>query len=289
MPTPDRQARLRRGEFAKYHALGNDYIVVDEASFGARMTAARVRALCDRHTGIGGDGVLLRCAPRKKADFGLRIFNPDGSEAPRSGNGLRICAHFLWTYGYTRRESFSLWTRSGTVRAELQIRSGAPGRIRVEMGRASFSSGNLPALGVEREMVAETLVVAGRPLRVTGVSVGNPHCVVFVDELDRDDLRRLGPLIENHRVFPIRTNVQFARVKSKERIDVLIWERGAGETQASGTSACAVAAAAHKLGRVGSRVRVCAPGGELRVEIGDDKELRMTGPARPVYRGRWLA
>jgi diaminopimelate epimerase len=280
--------KLGRGEFARYHALGNDYLVVDPSRFGVRLTKARIRQLCDRRTGVGSDGILAPVSAAG-ADFGLRIYNPDGSQAEKSGNGVRIFARFLHDFGYTRKRRLAIATRGGVVGAELHLRGGAVDQIRVEMGRARFDSRAIPVRGRRREVVSELLRVAGRLFRVTCVSVGNPHCVIFVRRLSPGALRRFGPQIETHRRFPKRINVQFARVVNRRTIEALVWERGAGETRASGSSACAVVAAAVMTGRSARRVTVRMPGGSLAVEVGEDDELVLTGSATPIARGRLLA
>jgi diaminopimelate epimerase len=278
---------LRRGEFAKYHALGNDYIVVDGDLVRPKLDAERVRALCARHTGIGSDGVLALHRP-KRGELCLRIWNPDGSEAEKTGNGVRIFARFLWDFRYVRVKELEIATPGGRVTARLSVTRGEVRAIRVDMGRASFLSTDLPMLGPPREVVDEPLRVGSLDLRVTCVSIGNPHCVRFVPNLHPEVLRSIGPQLETHPIFPKRTNVQLACVRSRTRIDALIWERGAGETLASGSSSCAVAAAAHRLGLVDRKAEVHMPGGSLRIEIGADQSLRMTGPATPVYRGAFL-
>ncbi|MFI5316063.1 MAG: diaminopimelate epimerase [Myxococcota bacterium] len=278
---------LGRGEFAKYHALGNDYIVVDGDLVRPKLDGERVRALCDRHTGIGSDGILALHRPRR-GELALRIWNPDGSEAEKSGNGVRIFARFLWDFRYARAKELEIETPGGRVTARLHFSRGEVRAIRVDMGRASFQSRDLPMLGPPREVVDEPLRVGSVDLRVTCVSLGNPHCVRFVPSLLPEVLRSVGPQLETHPIFPKRTNVQLACVRSRTRIDALIWERGAGETLASGSSSCAVAAAAHRLGLVDRKVEVHMPGGSLRIEIAADWSLRMTGPATPVYRGALL-
>ncbi len=280
-------AKLRSGEFAKYHGLGNDYLVIDGARFGARLTPKRVRALCERNRGPGADGIVELVASRS-GDFGVRIHNPDGSRAEKSGNGLRIFARALYDLGYTRRTRLSVETPGGTVETEILLRGGAVDLIRVEMGRARFASREIPVAGPAREVLDEPLVLGDETLRISCVSVGNPHCVVFVPELSRDALLRLGPQLERHPLFPQRINVQLARVVSRRTIDVLVWERGAGETQASGSSSCAVAAVARRLDRTGPQVAIRLPGGTLPVEVAADFSLRLAGPATPVYRGRLL-
>lgn len=272
--------------FTKSHGLGNDYIVLNAADLPAPLTPAAVVRLCDRHRGVGGDGVLL-LVPSARADFGLRIFNPDGSEAEKSGNGLRIFAKYLWDHGHARRPAFTVDTRGGVVACECRVRDGAVDFVTVEMGRATFQAREVPMTGPAGEAVAVPLRLAdGTALTVTAVSVGNPHCVVFVDRLDEAEARRLGPLVETHPAFPNRTNVQFARARGRDALDILIWERGAGFTMASGSSSCAAAAAAVRGERCDpGRVTVHMPGGELVVHVRPDWSLRLEGPVEEVYRG----
>ncbi len=273
-----------RDWFVKGHGLGNDYLIVDPTTLSFRLSPAAVRAICDRHTGVGSDGILA-LAPSRAADFGVRIFNPDGSEAEKSGNGLRILSRFLFDHRRTRKRSFTIETRGGVARATLSVRDGEVTAIAVDVGRATFQSRKIPVAGPPREVVDEPIVVDGERVRVTAVSVGNPHCVVFEKILDVDRLRRLGPRLETHPAFPRRTNVQFARVVSRRRLDILIWERGAGETEASGTSACAATAAALRLGRVDPAVTVGMPGGRLRVVIDEEWNVRLTGPSELITVG----
>ena len=275
--------------FFKAHCLGNDYLVVDPEELDFRLTPRRIRLLCDRRRGVGADGVLAPCSTRR-ADFGLRIFNPDGSEAERSGNGLRIFACYLFATRRTRRTAFRIDTRGGVVAAELELSgSGDVIRATIEMGRASFSPKRLPCTLKAKELVNRTIRVAGRDQRFTGVSVGNPHCVLFRDRGERwtaEEARSLGPLLERHRIFPRRCNVQFAVPTGPHSLFIRIWERGAGETQASGTSACAVACAAVRLALVSSQVKIDAPGGSLQAAVTDDFDVTLTGPVAEVARGR---
>jgi diaminopimelate epimerase len=276
--------RLNRDEFVKSHALGNDYVVLDEARLSRRLTPRAVRMICDSHLGVGSDGVLLLTAGAG-ADFGVRIFNPDGGEAEKSGNGLRILAKFLYDHGYTEKSEFTVSTPGGTVRARLHLEEGRVAAVTADMGRATFVSSEIPVAGPRREVVKEELPVGDRRFTVTAVSVGNPHCVIFTETLQPEEVRRLGPAIEHHRSFPNRINVQFARVLARDRVSILIWERGAGYTLASGTSACAVAAAGVKNGLTDRRVTVESPGGELSVGVGEGWDLTLTGPASEVCRG----
>ncbi len=270
--------------FVKAHGLGNDYIVLNDADLGFPLTPEAIRLICHRHYGIGSDGILLFVGPRT-APFGLRIFNPDGSEAEKSGNGIRIIAKYLFEHGYTREKSFYVETKGGRVRVEVEPEGDRVAHVRVEMGRASFRSSDIPIAGEEREVVNEELRLEGERLPFTAVSVGNPHCVILVDSLEPEGLRQLGPQIEHHASFPQRTNVQFAKVGSRDRVAILIWERGAGYTLASGTSACAVAAVCRRLGLVDDQVTIQMPGGDLAITISPGWELTMRGPVSEVYTG----
>ncbi|HLQ66900.1 MAG TPA: diaminopimelate epimerase [Candidatus Limnocylindrales bacterium] len=255
----------------KSHGLGNDYIVVDAARFPVPLTPERVRLLCHRHLGIGSDGVLEVSASDDR--FLVRIWNPDGSQAERSGNGLRIAAKFLAEHGYTRENRFAIETVAGPVRTEVFRERTRVHAVRLEMGRAK----------VERGL--KKLEVAGKALDVSVISVGNPHCVIFGEPMTRERLFEVGPLVERHERFPDRINVQLAAPESKDRVRALIWERGAGHTLASGTSACAVASACRDRGLVGGRVMVVMEGGELEIEVAEDLNLVMTGPVEEVATG----
>lgn len=273
-----------RNWIAKSHALGNDYMVVDPSALSFSLTPEAIRRLCHRHLGVGSDGILA-LVPSTEADFGLRIYNPDGSEAEKSGNGLRIFAKFLFNHRYTERPSFSIETPGGIAKVELHLVNGRVDQMTVDVGRATFLSTEIPVAGETREVIDEELEAGGRRVRFTAVSVGNPHCVVFVPNLRQIDLGRLGPALETHPQFPNRTNVQFAQIVARDRVNILIWERGAGETMASGTSASAVAAASVRRGLTDREVTIVAPGGELRIAVGEDWSIRMTGSAEEVYAG----
>ena len=259
------------GDFVKGHGLGNDYIVVDGERFGIALTPERVRLLCHRNLGPGSDGVLE--VTRRGDHFHARIWNPDGSEAERSGNGLRIAAKFLSDRGYTTESNFVIETVAGPVAAEVMKRAGKVHAVRLQMGRATI------------DRAVKSLPVEGRRLDVTVVSVGNPHCVIFGEPLTRERLFAVGPLVERHSEFPARINVQLAAAESRNRARALVWERGAGHTLASGTSACAVAAACFDRGLVDGTVTVLMEGGQLEVEVGPDLDLIMTGPVEEVFEG----
>jgi diaminopimelate epimerase len=278
------RTRLAVDQFVKSHALGNDYIVLDEGQLSRRLTPEAVRRICDIHYGIGSDGILL-LTPAAGADFGVRIFNPDGGEAEKSGNGLRILAKFLYDHGYTDKAEFTVSTLGGRARAKLHLEAGQVAAITMDMGRATFVSSEIPVAGPRREVVKESLEVDSRRLCVTCVSVGNPHCVIFTDRLVVGEVMQLGPKIEHHPSFPNRINVQFAKVQGRDRVSILIWERGAGYTLASGTSSCAVAAASVKNGLTDGRVTIESPGGELTVSVAESWNLTLTGPASEIARG----
>ena len=261
----------RVAHYVKSHGLGNDYIVIDPARVPFAITPEAVQLICDRHLGVGSDGILLVQAPRD-ADFGVRIHNPDGSEAEKSGNGIRIFAKYLREHGYTTKDSFSIDTAGGRVGVQLDMREGRVIEVTADMGIVTFDP-------------LESIEVDGLRLAVTSVSIGNPHCVVIVDDLTKIDVRALGRKIESHRAFPAKTNVQFAEVLSRSHIAIEIWERGAGYTLASGTSSCVVAAAAHRKGLVDRDVTVTMPGGELEVTVGDDYAIRLRGPVEEVMVG----
>lgn len=265
--------------FAKYHGLGNDYLVLPDVR-GDGLSAERIGRLCDRHRGVGADGILTDESDDR--GFALRIFNPDGSEAEKSGNGLRIFARFLWDAGRAGAAPFAVRTAGGAVRC--QVHDGGRS-VFVEMGHATFASERIPLAGPPREAVAETLEVAGRTLTVTAVSVGNPHCVIPLDAISPALARELGPAIERHPLFPSRTNVQLVRVRDRHHVAMEIWERGAGYTLASGSSSCAAAAAMVRLGHCSSPVVVSMPGGELEIGVGEGYALTMLGPVAKVAEG----
>jgi diaminopimelate epimerase len=272
--------------FTKGHGLGNDYLVMNEADLARPLTAPAIVRLCDRNWGIGSDGILLM-VPSARADFGLRIFNPDASEAEKSGNGLRIFAKWLRDHGHAKQDRFTVDTPGGVVECLCHGKDGRVAFVTVEMGRATFRAPEIPMNGPDREVVGVPLQLSdGSAVSATAVSVGNPHCVVFVEHLDTEACKRVGPLIERHPAFPQRTNVQFARAADKHTLDILIWERGAGYTLASGSSSCGAASAAVRNGLSDhGRVTVRMPGGTLAIDVRPDWSLRLEGPVEEVYTG----
>jgi diaminopimelate epimerase len=274
--------------FFRGHGLGNDYLVMDPKELSFKLTPKTVQLICNRNWGLGSDGILA-LAPTKHADFGLRIFNPDGSEAEKSGNGLRIFARYLHATGRTKKTRFTVDTKGGLVTIDLHVdRHGDASSVTVDMGQATFQPAALPCTVHAAELIRQPIEAAGRSLSFTGVSVGNPHCVVFKpagESWSREELLSLGPALEHHPVFPKRTNVQLAVPTGPREIFILIWERGAGETQASGSSSCAAASAAIRLGLVQSPVTVRMPGGTLNIQVDKNFGLTMKGPVAEVARG----
>jgi UDP-N-acetylmuramoyl-L-alanyl-D-glutamate--2,6-diaminopimelate ligase len=269
-------------KFTKYHGLGNDYIVIHHSEVTLELTPQRIRRICDRNLGPGSDGIILIEA-QTPAGFIVRIFNPDGSEAENSGNGMRIAARYLFDTGRVARDRFNLLVKGERlIRAKISDPQSA---ITVDMGRATFLSSEIPVVGVAREVIEEKLEVLNEELTINCVSVGNPHCVIVGPADIKDGAQRLGPYIEVHENFPNRTNVQFVQVIDRANIRIEIWERGAGYTLASGSSASAAACVCRKLGLVDSRVTVAMPGGLLEITIDQDYTVALTGPIAKVLEG----
>lgn len=268
--------------YSKYHALGNDYIVIRPAELQSEPDPKVIRLICHRNYGIGSDGILLGPMDSQSCDFGLRIFNPDGTEAEKSGNGLRIFARSLWDEGLVDDKPFTVETLGGVVTCEVS----ANGRkVTVEMGEVSFESTAIPVEGASRQVLNEEIDIDGHVLTFCAATVGNPHCVVLSDDPTPDQARRFGPLIEVDPRFPNRTNVQFMSVMDRNNIQIEIWERGAGYTLASGSSSTAAAAVAHRLGLCDSYITVHMPGGQIKIQFDDDFAATMTGPVTKVCDG----
>lgn len=272
--------------FKKYHGLGNDYLVIDPNVRDVAVTEANIRLICDRNFGVGSDGILY--GPILDGDIPkLRILNPDGSEAEKSGNGLRIFAKYLFEKQYVRSKEFQIQTLGGIV--SVQVKDDVAGMIRINMGKVTFISSEIPVAGERREVINETLDVNGADFKVTCLSIGNPHCVIPMEQVSEERARAIGPFVENHRRFPNRINMQLLKVIDRANIDIRIWERGAGYTLASGSSSCAAACAAHKLGLVDNDITVHMPGGTLHIEIMPDGEVFMTGPVEGTFEGTFHA
>lgn len=268
--------------FAKYHALGNDYIVMDPRNAGPLPTPAHIRRICHRNFGIGSDGILWGPLPSARAPFALRIFNPDASEAEKSGNGIRIFSRYLYDCDLVKEEPFALDTAGGLV--EVRIQKGGRS-ITVDMGHVSFDSAKIPVTGPAREVVNDTITVRDRTFTYCAATIGNPHCVIPLPTVSPELAHTYGPHLETHPNFPRRTNVQFLQVLDRANIRIEIWERGAGYTLASGSSSSAAAAVAHKLGLVDNHITVHMPGGRIGIEIGPDFAIRMTGAVTHVGDG----
>lgn len=269
-------------KYSKYHALGNDYLVIHPADMEGELEQRRIRLICHRNYGVGSDGILLGPLDSKSCDFGLRIFNPDGSEAEKSGNGLRIFSRYLWDKGLVREQPFTIETLGGRVTAQVKGRGES---VTVEMGEVSFDSRRIPVTGPPREVINETIEVEGKVFSYCAATVGNPHCVILCESPSAELARHYGPVIEVDSRFPNRTNVQFMEVLDRQNIRIEIWERGAGYTLASGSSSTAAAAVAHKLGLCDSGVTVHMPGGSLDILFKEGFLAIMTGPVIKICEG----
>jgi diaminopimelate epimerase len=268
--------------FSKYHALGNDYIVINPKDLPAPLTTEQVKIICHRNFGVGSDGILLGPLPSTTAKCALKIYNPDGSIAEKSGNGLRIFSRYLWDTKFVGRDEFAIQTDGGIVRST--VFDGGQ-MVRVEMGHVSFDSNKIPVTGGSREVINEKITVGGREFTYCAATIGNPHCVLPLQEISARLAHEFGPLLEVHPNFPRKTNVQFLKVLDRANIQIEIWERGAGYTLASGSSSSASAAVAHRLGLVDRDLTVHCPGGLIKIEIGENFAIRMTGGVTRVAEG----
>jgi diaminopimelate epimerase len=276
---------MEMNQFVKSHGLGNEYIIFDSGHISFKVNELNIKRICNVHFGIGSDGILLK-VPSTKADFGLKIFNPDGSEAEKSGNGLRIFSKFLYDYQWSKSKNFSVETKGGIVHASILESTNKRAKvIKVDMGKAVFNSVSIPVQNNKPECIDEILTLDDAAFSINCVSVGNPHCVILRDTLDIDQIKKYGPRIENNKLFPKRINVQFAKVLNDKEVEILIWERGAGFTLASGSSSCAVAAVLYKKGLIQSNVTIKMLGGELTINIDPSWNLQMTGEVKQIAVG----
>lgn len=278
---------MRKIAFTKMHGAGNDYIYID--LFNAPLDfdpADLARKMSPRHFSVGGDGVVL-ILPGTVADAKMRMFNLDGSEGKMCGNAIRCVAKYLSDHGLVKKDVITIETLSGVKTLRLFFENGAVKSVSVDMGRAVFAPHDIPVLFDGAEMVEEPVVVLGEQYRLTAVSMGNPHAVVFTDGVEMLDLEKIGPTFENLSIFPERVNTEFVEVLDKSTLRMRVWERGSGETYACGTGACATVAAAVKTGRVpaGEEVTVRLIGGDLKITVTPDYRVTMTGPATEVYQG----
>ncbi len=259
---------------SKYQGLGNDYLVIDPNRSDMELTREKIKRICDRNFGAGSDGILY--GPFfEEGRIGVKIYNPDGSEAEKSGNGIRIFGKYLLDKGYLRKGPFLLSTLGGEVEVEFLNLRGTD--IRVNMGKVSFASGQIPVTGEEREIINDAMLFRERLYNVTCVSVGNPHCVIMMEKVTKEEVLDLGPYVEQAAQFPERINMQLCHVIDRNHLQIEIYERGAGYTLASGTSACAAAAAAYKMGLIDAAVAVHMPGGTLEVLVNEDDSVSLTG------------
>jgi diaminopimelate epimerase len=269
-------------KYVKYHGLGNDYLVIRPDDIAGDLETSQVQRICDRNYGVGSDGILLGPLHSDKCDFQLRILNPDGSEAEKSGNGLRIFSRYLYDEGLVHETKFTVETLGGTVICHVQD-SGKT--VSVEMGKVSFLSTLISVVGEEREVLQEHMEIAGNKFEYCAATVGNPHCVILFEPITPELAQKYGPLIEIDSRFPHRTNVQFLEVLDRQNIRIEIWERGAGYTLSSGSSSTAAAGVAYKLGLCGPNVTVHMPGGDLVISFSKDLAATMTGPVTRICDG----
>ncbi len=268
-------------KFHKYHGLGNDYIVIDPKESGILLDTQTIKLICDRNYGAGSDGILY--GPEIIGDmFGLRIFNPDGSEAEKSGNGLRIFSRYLWDKGLVNEDEFTIKTLGGIVKSQIKENGKF---VKVEMGKVSFNAEDIPVCNETGECIQKKLEVNGKLFTYNAATIGNPHCIIIMDEISPEMTKKYGPLIEHNPKFPNRTNVQFMKIIDESNIQIEIWERGAGYTLASGSSSTAAAAVAYKLKMCKNKISVRMQGGELSLCFNDDFRATMTGPVAAVYDG----
>ena len=276
-------------QFTKMHGCGNDYVYVDCFREKVTRPAKLAVRISDRHFGVGGDGLVL-IQPSKKADFRMRMFNSfDGSEAEMCGNAIRCVAKYVYDRGMTREREITIETGDGVKTLSLAVRGGKVSRVRVDMGVPRLERAEIPMKGGAGRVINEPLKAAGRNWRVTCVSMGNPHCVIFVPDAEKIALEQIGPQIENHKTFPRRTNVEFAQIIGRSEIRMRVWERGSGVTLACGTGACGTLVAAALNGKADRKATVRLDGGDLQIRWADDDHVYMTGPAVEVFTGDFPA
>ena len=278
-------------EFTKWQGCGNDFLLIDclaEQVVKPEEYADLSRRLCDRHYGVGGDGLLIVEQPTtQEADFRMRIFNTDGSEAEMCGNGIRCFARYLYDYGCTDKEEFTVETGAGLLVPKIILQSGKVASVRVDMGEPVLAGDRIPVQGFGMERVIEQpLEVEGKTYQMTCVSMGNPHCVIFVEDAESFPIEKLGSFFEHHEKFPQRTNTEFVSVRDREHVRMRVWERGAAITLACGTGSCATLVASVLTGRTERKAEVELDGGILEVEWAESNHVFMTGPAELVFVGK---
>ena len=281
---------LKGLKFSKMHGIGNDFPIIDESKkevIPESDKAEACRFLCHRHFGVGGDGVLF-VTPSDVADIGYRMFNPDGSEAEMCGNGIRCFADFVYRKGILKQEKMTVETKSGIKTIEITLENDEPVLFKVDMGTSTFKTPEIPMVSDENEFLDAPLEVLDTTFNTTAISVGNPHAIIFVDNVDEIDIDKYGPAIEAHEVFPEKINVHFVEVMSENEGKMITWERGAGVTLACGTGATSTAISGFKLGLFDSEVLLHLPGGDLKFNVyekGENLGAFMEGPAKLVFDG----
>jgi diaminopimelate epimerase len=272
--------------FIKMHGIGNDYVYID--CFREIVSEPEKLAIhiSDRHVGVGGDGLIL-IMPSDQADARMRIFNADGSEAQMCGNGIRCLAKYVYESGISRKPELAVETLAGVLSLQLITANGVVEQVKVNMGRPRLRRQDIPMRGAGDRVLSEPLTAGDREFAVTCVSMGNPHCVIYVDDVARFPVTHYGPLLEHHAQFPQRTNVEWIEWLNRREIRQRTWERGSGETLACGTGACAATVASVLNGKTDRAVTVHLLGGDLDIEWAADEHVYMTGPAVEVFRGDW--
>lgn len=277
-------------KFTKMHGLGNDFVLIEGKELPAELNLADLAIkMCDRHFGIGADGLII-ILPSECADAKMRIFNSDGSEPEMCGNGIRCFAKYVYENGIVKKQEIKVETLAGIIVPRLEIEEEKISGICVDMGEPQLDRSLIPMLGEPGLVVNETLLVAGQPYQITAISMGNPHCIVFTGSLEDIQLSAAGRLLETHYVFPKKTNVEFVQILNPNEVRVKVWERGAGETLACGTGACAVAVAGVLNLLTARKVTVHLAGGDLEISWNEhDNHVYMTGPAEAVFTGDYQA
>lgn len=272
-------------QFTKMHGCGNDYIYVDCTKYDLEDKSEFARIYSDRHKGIGADGLICICNS-ETADFRMKMYNADGSEGDMCGNGIRCVGKYVRDKKLTDKTTITVETNSGIKTLRIISEADRESWLQVDMGRAVFEADRIPvASGLGHEVIDKRLSLFGREWNITCVNTGNPHCVIFQEELTDELVNTFGPQFEKASIFPNRANIEFVKVLNDKEIEMRVWERGSGETMACGTGACASAAASFVNHKTGANVTVHLRGGDLKIEIDDLMNVRMTGPAETVYEG----
>jgi diaminopimelate epimerase len=270
------------------NGLGNDFIIVAHFETLPAGASEMARTMCDRHFGIGADGLVF-ILPSAKADVCMRIINADGSEAEQCGNAVRCVAKYAFDHGLATKEALTVETLAGIQRVWVTAEGGRAIRVKVDMGAPILQGEAIPVAACQERIVNHPIEVAEASFSFTGVSMGNPHAVIFVDDAPGFDVEKWGPLLETHSMFPNRANIEFVSIISPGEVEMRVWERGCGQTFACGTGACATVVAGVLTGRTNRQALVHLKGGDLEIEWNEaDNHVYMTGPAEEVFTGRWL-